>query len=685
MDNKKRLAFIRCFGHVIPAAGCVVLLAFNSQNWYLGQELPGEEGEDSQKLAAFQFAAKLHELMMLSSLAVILVTHIRKELALGSGVPFGLLFSGNNFQSINILWSLDLWGAICRSWDNRNKKMFILALIGFCSLLALSVGPSTAILIKPNLSFWPAGGTPFWLNQNSSSLWPRTITESPELAHCVNDTKDISCPSGQWQGIQDSLFAPETYSTGTWLGPQAIRLDGPQSSRSLFLRARSAWPQRTFRNSYGIGTVPYAFISNNVARLALLWNQAVELAPGNLLFRLDNRFEMNIYQPVTLSRCIGYKAEDALFGFARWSATKIPEWDYYPYSAVILPDEENGIRSLVEKAANEGTTPRLFWLDSPDLLNQTQSSLNTIAVVPRTGHLGPSYYCCSIQVRMRNATISSGRLTPEYITGEPPRWRAYGEYGDKIPRLNISSSWAQLLNPPLDQDNATVFSSLITAASKWDHLAAGMNNYPGVVVEAILAAMVVNGIGRTNYNTSFSQEYLNINSSSSKLWYDAILPNNLNFGKGSNAFDVPQSIQAKSTRLQLNVFNYGYAFTSMGKSQKTAMVVLTVYVLVVICHCCWSMCTGMSSAHWGSPSEIAALAFKSEPTEAFDYTGAGIETITVYEENIKLGTRPRAESDDEELVLFLSVRCTRGEGRKIIARDRNGKVRSSPVVDRKYG
>jgi hypothetical protein len=113
--------------------------------------------------------------------------------------------------------------------------------------------------------------------------------------------------------------------------------------------------------------------------------------------------------------------------------------------------------------------------------------------------------------------------------------------------------------------------------------------------------------------------------------------------------------------------------------------VLAVYILVVISHCCWSMYTGMSSAKWGSPSEIAALAFRSEPTDAFDYTGAGIKTITVYEENIKLGTKlkskPGAEPKDKELVLFLSVRRTKG---KKGTEDRDGNPISSPKVNQLY-
>ena len=536
--------------------------------------------------------------------------------------------------------------------------------------------------MKPNLNFWPAGGTPFWLNERKSNLWPQTITERPELARCINSTDDDSCPHGQWRAIEDGLFAPETYSTGTWIGPQAIRLNDPISSRSLLLRARSALPQRTFRNSYGQGTVPYAFVSNNVAKLALLWNQAVELAPGDLLFRLENRFDVNVYQPVTMSRCIEYPPDSQAFGFAKWSTT-IPEWDYYPYSAIPLPKEGSQVRSMVERAAN-GSTGQLFWLDSSELLNRTRSSLNVIAVVPNVGYLPAKYYCCSIQVRMRNATVSSGRLDPEYVTGEPSRWRAIEQYSNNVPRLDIDSSWARLLNPTLDQNNTTVFSSLIATASRWDHNAAGMGTYPGVVVEAILAAMVVNGIGRWNYNTSFLEQYLPVNNNGSSSWYDRILPNNLNFGKGGKAFDVPDFIQTQSTRLQLNVFNYGYAFTTMGKTQKAAMLVLVAYILLVVVHCVWSISTGMSSPHWGSPSEIVALAFRSRPTDAFNNTGAGIETITVYKENIRLGTRSTTKTgaSDEgiELVLFLDVKQMEEEG----TRNAAGDLDTSPRAGQPY-
>lgn len=156
--------FVRCLIHILPVGTALLLVGLNGVEYYIGGELEGAKHQDSQKLAGLAFAAKLHELLMLASIAAVLFSYIRKELAFGDGLPFGAVFASQQFTSINFLWSAEFLGTIYREWGQKRKKWNLLSIIFICCILGVSVGPSTNILIRPRLDDWPAGGTIFWLN-----------------------------------------------------------------------------------------------------------------------------------------------------------------------------------------------------------------------------------------------------------------------------------------------------------------------------------------------------------------------------------------------------------------------------------------------------------------------------------------------------------------------------------------
>ena len=91
--NQKH-ALIQCTIHVLPVFGAVTLIAINLLQYCVDGGLSGVSGQDTEKLAVLQFAAKLHELLMLASLGTIVFTAIQRELALGDGLPFGAVFAG---------------------------------------------------------------------------------------------------------------------------------------------------------------------------------------------------------------------------------------------------------------------------------------------------------------------------------------------------------------------------------------------------------------------------------------------------------------------------------------------------------------------------------------------------------------------------------------------------------------
>lgn len=86
------MAALRCANHLVPVAAAFVVVGLNLEKIYIGQELSDPTYQDTEKLAALQFAAKLHEVMMLASISAIVFAYICKELIIGNGVLFATFF-----------------------------------------------------------------------------------------------------------------------------------------------------------------------------------------------------------------------------------------------------------------------------------------------------------------------------------------------------------------------------------------------------------------------------------------------------------------------------------------------------------------------------------------------------------------------------------------------------------------
>lgn len=91
--------------HLIPFAGCIVLVYLNLKTLYIGNELPGTRRiNDAAKLQALQLAAKLHEIFMLASLAVMALDMVTYRLVQSRrGLPLGLVGAAFSFNSLDFL------------------------------------------------------------------------------------------------------------------------------------------------------------------------------------------------------------------------------------------------------------------------------------------------------------------------------------------------------------------------------------------------------------------------------------------------------------------------------------------------------------------------------------------------------------------------------------------------------
>ena len=178
-DRTISKALQRSILHVLPVLVTGVLVALNAREIYMS-DLDGFPGQDVV-LQAFQFVVKAHEILMTMSLGDIVLHRIRWDLIAVAGVPFGLLSSAYQLGDIGYLFSTELRASFWRpsSHDPSFSRLTLSLLIVVSCLLCLVVGPSSGVLLIPQLSWWPLkkpfGSTTmrvFTSNSTQDSYWP---------------------------------------------------------------------------------------------------------------------------------------------------------------------------------------------------------------------------------------------------------------------------------------------------------------------------------------------------------------------------------------------------------------------------------------------------------------------------------------------------------------------------------
>lgn len=244
MRKNRFMATLTTAIHVILLAAVAVLVWLNIQGYYIGGELAGPSGYDDLKFSGLQVAAKLHELTMQASISLTVVSFIRHELALGQGIPFGAIVSSLQFASIAHLWSTEFAGTVKASFHHRSRSIRLVLLILVGSFLAVSVGPSSAIAMRPRSDEWPARGSKFYLNATREQIWPTFVDDSAIPRNCANVSLDMNCISNAWYTLSDGLIPYLPTLNGLTTTPEFFSVVSPKTVRQLYTRHLSAFIER---------------------------------------------------------------------------------------------------------------------------------------------------------------------------------------------------------------------------------------------------------------------------------------------------------------------------------------------------------------------------------------------------------------------------------------------------------
>ena len=271
------------------------------------------------------------------------LTFPRYELSMGSGLPFGALFSGLQVSQASYLWSMEFWGTACSKQIPARRRIGIISVISIAIFLAATIGPSSAILLLPRLAYWPAGSTDIWLNATFQDIWPdRSVyreldpSKAPLIGlqptstngslvstNCLSwdpVTYDVDCPSSDWQAIQKTLdltsrTVPQSQepSYGQDI-PTAVQVTGRSSLRQLFPGLLTTQDSAGVSSNVSdfqtfVTTTQHVAVADALSTTGDLWRIAISNTStkghGSVLSQLDavNSISQGYYQPYTSVVC----------------------------------------------------------------------------------------------------------------------------------------------------------------------------------------------------------------------------------------------------------------------------------------------------------------------------------------------------------------------------------------------
>lgn len=209
--------------HFIGLAMTIVLSYLHISGFYIGASLEAwqNSGSEGVKQLLIQVAAKLLELVIISSLTTILVDVVR-SLLLWRSIPLGLLTAHTQFSNPGYFLSEDFWAAF---WGFEKKRQFLSVALLFmlCGALGLLTGPATAVLLMPAWrTMWYAGGTGYWLAGSPDTIWPHHLT----INNIGTGWASESCLNATKVGQVDQLVS---LAGCTWAGYGSLRAEYGQS------------------------------------------------------------------------------------------------------------------------------------------------------------------------------------------------------------------------------------------------------------------------------------------------------------------------------------------------------------------------------------------------------------------------------------------------------------------------
>ncbi|KAI0110361.1 hypothetical protein GGR51DRAFT_558006 [Nemania sp. FL0031] len=688
----KRFSWLHPVVHLFPVAVTfsILQLSFRSVYW-------ADDGRfDKRWQDVLQFPAKLHEILIVTSLSA-MVLHIFRRMLVGSnGIPLGLMVGAFQIGSAEYLVSKSYIKPLRHSLEHKHYKTFMVALaLGSAIMYSFLVGPASAGALIPGLGWWHIH-KPFndslpltnYLGRNQSELYPMKLQRSNIPRTCLRHWYDQGCPAEGFDLLDTWAWTrvKERYrynvTEGQHYNPVMPSSFSGQAQREIVTGLVNA------HNSSTAAAMSGTLHSSILALTDAFWHYINSNIVGKINRTKRPMFTISPNTPVSIplvqSQCTCYDYEAARNGF-------IPTDPYitfetgamvndfsksasnpYAWTKWIVPNEAwNFTRSL--------NITDVKWVDASEVKGTNDeplhASLAAVVTVPITYQRSldeqSSLTCpCMIDARWATTGVSfdtaddvvktdlTDWLDTVNLTG---RTDTLSKWNITSP-ISLSSDWAtalQAVNGSGISNPDSIFYRLgfvetllqeFVTTDDGESLLfspiSGLGNFEDTPDEIaiILSTAVADWISRSTFR------YTNFTTVLSRDKDGTVSSVDLLLQRYASAFGTTQTSTFNGqTRVDYKVQRYGWGYGLDTGTIWFSIIILLTHVLLVIVYFVysfvfWFRAKGWTSNAWGSIGELVALAILSPPADELKNSGAGIHHSKTYMTELRI----REEGADPE-------------------------------------
>ncbi|CAD6590448.1 MAG: hypothetical protein ASARMPREDX12_004370 [Alectoria sarmentosa] len=667
------VGFSRCLIHILPVTVSLVLFRLNLGGFYIGHGFSQQSSDDltdqgnDVKLALIQVAAKVQELLVISSYGVIIFSVTRDRL-LHKGIPLGLAASGLSFARISYFWSPALWGAISALiTSSKIQGVCLLILITLGGLIATTAGPASAILMLPRPTNWPEFTTDFWLNGTADVYWPSKLTS-------------------------DHLGGPRC-SSDRGLGTIECVAKGISSLESFYNYYRS-------QSGYEISTVESQFprILQAIPRKAGISAESWSVAPhaATSLLKNDLWYDPHWYPANFHSTGIRYAETYSQAAAVRTVCTRdvlifsnatfdvsLPNPPAYDLWAKL--DDRSGNHTAIKLAKPLWGTHKgahteqrgltTVWIPPKSDMESVTTGLVILGPLASTSATERFGVVCSIDGRWNKAMhvlTGKGNTVVSLANQASISVVQSGKRSDRVIPNNAlpindgswrhiaaEQAWLEALTPLVPQylneaktalkesTMTTALANLFIAANillRTDNLTSSEERYWIQNIETVTSTAMADAISRVGlgqqydthqYYTSFGTECTGIGGASPRKWCPGPPPYN------------------QSSLLAFHGFLTGYAYKASRVTDYLSIVVLLLHMVAALAHTLYLLFTRLSSASWDTVEELIVLAqVSTTDTKDLRNTSAGIKRFSTMALNTRVRTSGSGAGEEKVELLI---------------------------------
>ncbi|KIX00567.1 uncharacterized protein Z518_09632 [Rhinocladiella mackenziei CBS 650.93] len=614
------VALARCALHFLPSAVSIAIIYLNVRGLYIGAQLAGTAKYGASFAPALvQVGAKLQELLIGGSLAIVLFHVIRHELLFGNGVSFGYVLSGFSFARIPYFWSpafFNGWTFSRQSLVSRRGLLLCLALA--CGIITNFAGPASALLMMPTMQNWQIRHGDLDLNATNDQLWPASLT--------INNIGGSDCLNGASLSGTSNRCINNGYLPlyGNWQSRGPDYFDGTVTimpddfSGGRVIHGHNPGPAQQ-GNSDTWASTPHAAVSHLLT--SIWWNATWK----GTLSGIGSTALVEVPSPWVRVKCatLSLLGADSLVPFP--VLPEIASWDFATVTSLSMTTEMQDF--LVQDPLATESQYSTFWM--PHDSSMGYSSAGMITFLPRLAAQSPNRYGfpCTVDARWVNSltTKSDGDRGPVV---NADLWFDYLDGNSAISQAFFNLDWLHALAPNVsiwnvDGSDSGKFGTAISGLfGAYYPLYTDILNDPGdpywswiQVVELILASYIVDGMSRVGLEEHMGQQSVD----------------------NSRIVTVTTTIQ-------------GYAYMASATADYLAIAVLLGHATIAFVYTGYVLWTRRTSGCWDTIEELVALAHSSRPTSALANTSTGIHRSSTMSQRVRIRVSPESPGEEVQLI-----------------------------------